>query len=188
MNEQKELEGLQELEPREKGENDFVEAYSDVGGLRVQEKEEEMEFLWQTDSDFRDVLEAVESLYRRRNGIQVLDKNHDNGELSHSKVREYVLEGPLEGRTSTEVGDWTDHYLIQVCGSDFTVSWDKKGEEEDYRVRVMTQGSGLAPFANTYISTVGSEDAEKVVEDVWNEFYSEPRSFPGFWNPSGRYD
>lgn len=180
MTQEYQVEGLQELEPREEGDSDYVEAYSDVGDLSVREKEEEVEFLWQTDSGFRDVLEAVESLHRRRNGIQVLDKDEDTGELSHGKIRDYVLEGPLKGSRTYEVSEWSDHYLIQLCGPDFRVSWDQRGDE--YRVRVTTQGSGLAPFARVYLNTVDEEAGSSVVEDVWDEFFDEPRSFPGYWD------
>lgn len=181
------VEGLRELEPREEGDSDYVEAYSGVGDLKIREKEEEIEFLWETDSGFRDVLEAVEGLYRRRNGIQVLDKDYDTGELTHDKIRNYVLGGSLEEARSPEVGDWSDHYLIQVCGPDFHVSWDQRMGDE-YRVRVTTQGSGLAPFASVYMNTVDREASEQVVEDVWDEFFDEPRGFPGFWDPSEKYN
>lgn len=180
------VEGLRKLEPREEGDSDYIEAYSDVGGLKVREKEEEVEFLWETYSGFSEVLEAVEGLYRRSNSIEVLDKDRDTGELTHSKVREYVLEGPLEDSRSPEVGDWSDHYLIQVCGPDFHVSWDQR--EDEYRVRVTTQGSGLSPFASVYLSTVNEEAGRPVVEDVWEEFFDDPRGFPGFWDPSDKYD
>lgn len=183
MEQEYELEGLEELEPREEGESDFVEAYSGLGDLKVREKAEEVEFLWETDAGFSEVLEAVESLYRRRNGIRALERN-DYGGLDQTKIRDYVLEGPLnEG-----VGDWSDYHTLQIGGSDFYVSWDSKADERDHRIRVTTQGSGLAPFETVYRGTVEGEDVEEVIDDVENEFFDHPRSFPGFWDPSDRYD
>lgn len=179
-----ELKGLEELEPRDEGENEYVEAYSEPGDLEVREKPEELEFVWETDADFGEVLEAVESLYRRKNGVQALEKNGYGG-LDQTKIRDYVLEGPLE---EDGIGDWSDYHMLQIGGSDFYVSWDSKAEEKDHRIRLNAQGSGLAPFESVYRRTVDEDGVEDVISDVENEFFDHPRSFPGFWDPTDRFN
>lgn len=178
------LEGLQQLETREEGESEYVEAYSDLGDLEVREKPEELEFVWETDAGFAEVLEAVESLYRRKNGIQALEKNGYGG-LDQTKIRDYVLEGPLE---EDGIGDWEEFHILQIGGSDFYVSWDSKAEGRDHRIRLNAQGSGLAPFESVYRKTVDDEGVEDVISDVEDEFFDHPRSFPGFWDPTDRYN
>ena len=185
MEQEYDFEGLERLEAREEGDSEFVEAYSDLGDLKVREKGEELEFVWETGSGFEDVLEAVEMFYRRENSIQFLEKDDISGDLRHGKIRDYVLKGPVR---DGDVGNWSDYRLLQIGGSDFYVSWeDTREDEQGYRIRLNTSGSGLRPFAAVYRNTLDRE-VEDVISDVEEEFYDRPRSFPGFWDPTSRYN
>lgn len=184
MEQEYELKGLEELEYRKEGESGFVEAYSELGDLKVREKAEEVEFVWETDSDFGEVLEAVERLYRRRNGIRALEKNEFGG-LDQVRIRDYVLEGPL---TVDGIEDWEDYHTVQIGGSDFYVSWDSKAGKRDHRIRLNASGSGLGPFESVYRNTVEGKEVEEVIDDIEDEFFDHPRTFPGFWDPGDRYD
>lgn len=181
------IEGLQKLEGREEGENANVEAYSDLGNLHISEQFGEIDLTWETDADFREVLETVESLYRRTSRLEGLKKDIDTGRLTHENIRDYVLEGPVgEGAENSE---WSDYHLLEFGGSDFRVSWDRKAEDRSYRIRVSAQGSGSKPFRELYLNTVDGEGLEEdVVEEVENEFFDHPRSFPGFFDPSKNYE
>lgn len=183
-------EGLERIRDRLEGDNDFLEAESGLGDLRVTEKDTKIDLVWETDSSFEEILRSIEQFYRRKNGIQVLDKSGGR-ELSFSKVRDYVHEGPLEDPfrddTDRDILDWEEYHIIQIGGEDFQVTWDQKGEEKDYRVRVSTFGSGMKPFELVYENTVEVE-TDQVIDDVEEEFYDHPRHFPGYWDPSGEYE
>lgn len=184
--------GLEKIQDRLEGDNDYLEAESGVGGLSVSEKDTKIDFVWETDSPFEEVLRPVERFYRRSNGIQVLDKDSSDGSLSFSKVRDYVMQGPTEDPfrddVERDVLDWNEFYMVQVGGDDFQVTWDQKGQEKDYRVRVSTFGSGMRPFQIVYEATVEEEGTQEVLEDVEEEFFDRARYFPGYWDPSEKLD
>lgn len=173
---------LQKLERREDEGSEYIEAYSGLGDLRIRERESEVQFIWETDSDFKDVLEAVEMFYRRKNGIEALEKDDISGNMSYEKIRDYVLGGPLRGG---EVAEWDDYELIQIGGDDFYVSW--KPDSNESQVRLSTSGSGILPFASVYSNTVDG-DSQQVIDEVEKEFYDHVHDFPGFWNPEKSFD
>ena len=181
------IEGLQELESREEGESANVEAYSDLGDLYISEQFGEIDLTWETNSGFREVLETVESLYRRSNSLEGLKKDSDTGRLSHENIRSYVLEGPVG--ENAETSEWSDYHVLEFGGDDFRVSWDRKAENKKYRIRVTAQGSGSKPFRELYLNTVDGDGLEEdVVEDVEEEFFDHPRTFPGFFDPTDNYE
>lgn len=183
--------GLEKIKDRLEGDNDFLEAESGLGDLRVTEKDTKIDLVWETEASFEDVLRPIERFYRRTNGIQVLAKDDETGDLTFSKVREYRMQGPTRDPFRDEVDrdilDWSEYHLIQIGGEDFQVTWDQKGEDKDYRVRVSTLGSGMRPFRLVYEDTVEG-DTEQVINDVEEEFYDHARQFPGYWDPSKRLD
>ena len=74
-----ELKGLEELEPRDEGENEYVEAYSEAGDLEVRDTPEARAHVWETDAAFREQTEAVETQDPWNKGIQDLHENADGG-------------------------------------------------------------------------------------------------------------
>lgn len=180
------IEGLQKLEDREEGESANVKAYSDLGNLYISEQYGEIDLTWETDSGFKQVLETVESLYRRTSRLEGLKKDDDTGRLTHENIRDYVLECPVG--EDAENSEWSDYHLLEFGGSDFRVSIDRKAEDKKYRVRVTAQGSGSKPFRELYLNTVDGEALEEnIVEEVEDEFFDHPRSFPGFFDPSNSF-
>jgi len=182
MEHQYNWDSLQKLEKEQETGRGYIEAYSDLGHLTVKEKEAEVQFVWETDSDFRDVLEAVEMFYRRKNGIQALNKDN-TGNMSYEKIRDYVLEGPLR---NGEVADWKDYAWIEIGGDDFYVSW-RPDSVDSNKVRLATSGSGVLPFASTYSNTVDG-DTQEVIDEIENEFFDHPHNFPGYWNPRDGFE
>lgn len=185
-------EGLEKVQDRLEGDNGYLEAESGLGDLRVTEKDTQIDLVWETDASFENVIRPIERFYRRTNGIQVLEKDNETGDLTFSKVREYVVEGPLEDPFHDEVErdllDWDEYHLLQIGGDDFHVTWDQRGEDKDYRVRVSTFGSGMKPFRLVYENTVEEEGVEQVADEVEEEFFDHPRQLPGYWNPSEEYE
>lgn len=184
-------EALHRVQDRLEGDDEYLKAESSMGNLKVTEKEAQIDLVWETESPFEEVLRPIERNYRPRTGIQVLDKDYATGDLSFSKARRYVTEGPLEdpfGDGDKELLDWGEYHLVQVAGEDFHVTWDQKGENKDYRVRVTISGSGIRPFRKVYDETVDDEGSEKVIQEVRKKFFDSPRDFPGYWNPKDYYD
>lgn len=191
MQESYSSEGLEKIRDRLEGDNDYLEAESGVGGLRVTEKDTKIDFVWETNTSFGDVLRPIEQFYRRSNGIQVLDKDSSDGSLSFSKIRDYVIEGSLEDPFQEDVDrdliEWDEYHMIQVGGDDFQITWDQRGEDKDYRVRVSSFGSGMRPFKLVYEATVEDSETEQVLSDVEEEFFDRARYFPGYWDPSKKF-
>ena len=156
MEQEYDFEGLERLEAREEGDSEFVEAYSDLGDLKVREKGEELEFVWETGSGFEDVLEAVEMFYRRENSIQFLEK--DDITLI---VRQLVLIMP--NRSRREFADLRVCWQTVLMG-ELPILGDPQGSIVDRRFpgstgcrSVMMPSNWLARLTVRLLSITASE-------------------------------
>ncbi|MFB6203957.1 MAG: hypothetical protein ABEK01_05695 [Candidatus Nanohaloarchaea archaeon] len=121
---------------------------------------------WEADSDFRQLLDAIEPLYPlsqdpglemvREKG-RVRDADDDHVELSN----EYVYDPVAEWRGKDR---WSEYSLIQVNLNGAKVAYDEK--EGFPRVRVFSSEWGPQVFEELFPETVEDSSAGEIVREV----------------------
>lgn len=165
---QGDLEYLRDLEYQE--ETGFLEADfgEDETYVEVSMRESSQVISWETDSDFRELLDATRQSYPIKYRILgVTGPGRDHIDKPCVKIRpEDIYDPVLENESDQD--RWSDYRHLQMDFDDFSVVWDNFRDEQK-QVRLFLDGAGAGPFNRIFPRV---EEREEITGDI-DEFFLE---------------